>query len=62
MSIKTLHIKVTELEYTRENSKKPRKDLVGMSPKLCQLWGKVDTDQTVFYSSDIPTMKDRYAT
>lgn len=62
MSIKTLNTKVTELEYTRENSKEPRKGLVGISPKLCQLWGKVDMDQTVFYSSDIPTMKDQYAT
>lgn len=62
MSNKTLNIKVTELEYTRENSKEPRRGLIGVSSQLCQLWGKVDLDQTAFYTSVLPTMTGRYAT
>lgn len=62
MSNKTLYIKVIELEYARKNSQEPRKGLVGVSSKLCQLWGKVDMNQTVFYSSVLPTMKDQYVT
>lgn len=62
MSTKTLNTKVTELQHTRKSSKEPRKGLVGISSKLCQLWGKVDRDQMAFYSSVHPTMKTPYAT